>query len=206
MESPPPYQPKKKSTGLIVGLIIGGVLLCCGVPIIGIAIAGFWGFNKIGPIAKCGMSIEALGEAVIAFADDNGGKLPNAATWQDQVKPYYAKEAAKKKNKENPFGMFPVEGEWGCEAEDNVATGIAFNTALSGKKLADITDRSKAILLFETNQRKRNQSLKWDVKTLSNLPKRFGKSGIFVATADGQANMVDQNGRQQDVNFRGGMD
>jgi hypothetical protein len=203
MESPPPYQQKKKSTGLIVGLIIGGVLVCCGLPILALGGAAFWGFNKVGPMAKCGISIELMRNAVVAFADDNGGKLPTAATWQDQIKPYYAKELTRKKVKENPFGTISPEGEWGCEAEDNVSTGIAFNAELSGKKLADIKDQGGTIVLFESAERKRNLSLKYDPKTFGKLPKRFGTELMMIAPLTGDPKMVDKTGKETDINFDG---
>lgn len=204
MEAPPPYQPKKKSTGLIVGLIIGGVFICCGLPLLGLGGAAFWGFNKLGPVAKCGISIEAMRDAVVAFSDDNGGKLPNAATWQDQVKPYYVKEISKRSVKENPFGVIPAEGEWGCEAEDSVVTGIAYNSELSGKMLADIKDQSEAVVLFETMQRKRNQAEKYDPAKLAKPPKRFPSPSIFLATLRGEIKLVGAGGKQVDVDFKGG--
>ncbi len=201
MESPPPYQPKKKNTGLIIGLIIGGVLVCCGLPVALLGGAAIWGFKAGGPVVKCMVSLQAMQQAVNDFAADNGGKLPNASTWQDQVKPYYAKAIETKKIKENPFGVIPAEGEWGCEAENNSMTGIAFNLDLSGKKLADLKDPADTVLLFETKERGRNLAMKYDPTATKNLPKRFNGEAMFLVRVTGKPKMIGPGGKEQDINI-----
>ncbi len=204
MESPPPYQPKKKSTGLIIGLIIGGVLLCCGLPVVLLGGAAIWGMKAGGPVVKCTISLKAMQKAVHAYAAEHNGKLPTAATWQDQIKPYYSKAIADPKIAKNPFGFIPVEGEWGCEADDNVVTGLAFNTDLSGKTLADIKDPAGTVLLFESRERKRNLAQKYDAAKLANLPKRFKSEAIFMVTVSGETKMVGPGGKEQDIKIDAG--
>src|SRR4051794_25590392 len=104
MEAPPPYRQKKSNTGLIIGLIIGGVVICCGGPVLLLGGGIIWGLNTFGPLATCGLAIDDIQTALHDYANDHGGKLPAAATWQDDVKSYYIKASQKKKNKQgNPF-------------------------------------------------------------------------------------------------------
>jgi hypothetical protein len=202
MEQPPPYRPKKSNTGLIVGLVIGGLVVCCIGPLLLLGGGVWWGMTKGGPVAKCAISMEAMQEAVLEYANANGGKLPDAAKWQDLVKPYYAKAIQKSDAKDNPFGVIPAEGEWGCTADDEVATGIAFNSDLSNKKLADIQDQSGTVMLFEMKQRRMNLSGKYDKSNLGDMPKRFGKPALFIATVSGHTKMIGPNGKEADMNIR----
>ncbi|HSI73264.1 MAG TPA: hypothetical protein VK934_08805 [Fimbriimonas sp.] len=204
MEQPPPYRPKKSNTGLIIGLVIGALVICCGG---GAALLGggaWFAFKKVGPMAKCSISLEAMAHAVTAYADAHGGKMPDADKWQDQVKDLYAKEIQKSDAKEQPFGTIPAEGEWGCEADGNVTTGIAFNAELSGKKLADIKDQSNTIMLFEVKEHGRNLNAKYDAtKVAEQPPERFGDPALFTVTVDGDTKMIGKGGKHVNINFKG---
>jgi hypothetical protein len=198
MESPPPYRQKKNNTVVIVLVALALAALCC----CGVLGGGAWfGMSKVGPLAKCGISMETIHEAIMDYAEANQGKLPNAATWQDDVKPFYVEALKRDKSSENPFGTLSPDEVWGCEA-DGGPTGIAFNADLSGKKLDDLKDKSDVVILFEAPGKKQNLSMKYDLKQLEPLPKRFGKPGMFISTIDGHTKLVGANGKEQDMNFR----
>jgi hypothetical protein len=203
MEQPPPYRPKKSNTGLIIGLIIGALVICCGG---GMALLGggaWFAMKKVGPMAKCGISVEAMANACLAYANAHGGKLPDADKWQDQVKDLYAKELQKSNSKDQPFGTISADGEWGCEADGEVKTGIAFNSDLSGKKLDDVKDRSSTVMLFEVLKTGRNLNEKFDPENTTDIPKRFGDPARFTVTANGNTEMIGKNGKHVNIQFKG---
>lgn len=187
MESPPPYMPapKKSNTGLIVGLIIGGFLLCCLLPMGLIGGFGFWAFNKGKDIVACSISYEEIYGSLVDYSKEHDGKLPSAATWMDDVRPYYRKRTTTRKDERKVFGSMPVEGAFSCNSE-GVTTGMALNKDLAGKKLDEIKDRS-TVLLFETDHPAENLSETYKEKTDKDSPKSFGKPrGWFYVTVGGE--------------------
>ncbi|MGV3618354.1 MAG: hypothetical protein ACO1SV_23760 [Fimbriimonas sp.] len=200
MESPPPYSPKKKtSTGLIIALVIGGVVLCCVLPIGGIAGAGFWGINKIKGVATCAIGFEQIRDSVNAYAKANNGKLPTANKWMDQVRPFYAKEVSKVEG--NPFGAIPADSIWACTNEDGTKTGIAFNSDLSGKNLKDIQDHVATIVIFEIEKPAANAAESYKARPKATSPKMFGNPrGWFYAPLEGDikgSDFGDSSGRSR---------
>lgn len=110
-----------------------------------------WNFLKktAFPMAGCFIGFEEVRNSIVAYSEDHDGKLPNAKTWQDDVREYYRKESARQKKEKGPVQSFKVDGLWGCTLEDGSQTGIAFNSELSGKKVSDIKDKNDKILVFE---------------------------------------------------------
>ena len=187
MEGPPPFSApvKKKNTGLIIALVIGGIALCCIGPMLLVAGGGFFFFNKGKDLIACGQSIGFMRAAVIDYAKANGGKLPQADKWVDQVRPYYKKRVSNLKDEQKMFGAASAEGDWGCSAE-GTRTGIAFNTALSGKTLASITDKS-TVLLFETTSTGANLNQLFKPLPENTSPKIMGNPrGWFTAPLEGK--------------------
>lgn len=142
----------KNSTGMIIGLVIGGVVLCCGGSLALIGGAGWWAFNKTKGFVTCGITIQQLRDATIAYAEDHKGQLPKSATWMDDVRPYLKKETTDTEG--SPFKV-NTEGVYAC-TEENSSTGIAFNSALSGKNLSSIKDPSKTFVVFEVPEPPKN--------------------------------------------------
>ena len=179
--------PPRKRTNwpLIIGLIIAGIFCCCVLPAGLIGGGAFFLFGKAKDTVVCGMAFENLHEAILDYAHDHKETLPKAATWMDDVRPYYAKVvAAKGADKSNPFGNMPSEGAYSCTTEGKV-TGIAFNQALSGKKLADVRD-TDPILIFETNRAELNEAAAYVQGDMDASPKILGKPrGWYTATVNG---------------------
>jgi hypothetical protein len=193
METPPSYAPPKKSnTGLIIGLVLGGIAICC---IGGVALLGFFGlnfFNKtVAPMAACMASYEAVASSISAYADDHGGKLPSASAWQDELAPYVEKQLAKKKKENSPFKVIEPNGEWSCTFGDK-KTGLAYNVELDGKALADAR-RDNKIVIFEVEEIGRNLSQKYTERDKSSSPKLFGeRRGWITINAASGLQMNDQ--------------
>jgi hypothetical protein len=186
METPPSYAPPKKSnTGLIIGLVLGGIAICC---VGGVALLGFAGFNffkgTLAPMAECMISYEAITESISDYADEHQGKLPPAATWQDELMPYVQKRLAKVQKEDMPFKLMDPAGEWSCTMGDK-KTGMAFNTEVDGKLLADARKDDK-IVIFEIEQIGRNVSEKYVPRDKSTSPKLMGeRRGWITIGADG---------------------
>lgn len=190
MESPPPYMPPapKRNTGLIVGLIIGGIVLCCVLPVGLIGGFGYWAFGKAKPLVACTMAFTNVRDSVLDYAHDHNGKLPKAATWMDDVRPYYTKKIAsgKQDDAKQMFGGMPAEGVWGCADADGNKTGMAYNKDLDGKTLDSIKDKVSTIVVFETAQASMNLSQKYEPQPDASSPKMMGKPrGWFKAPLEG---------------------
>lgn len=165
---------KKSKTGLIIAIVLGVFGVCCVLPILG---GGFFGFNlfkKLTPMIGCVIGMDEAQQAIRLYADEHSGKLPNAKTWQDDLRPYYSRVEKDGKDKP-PFKTFPVDGEWVCNDDKDQRTGIAFNSELSGKKLADIKDPYSTVLLFEVDQPGMNQSATYKYRPKNTGPKLFGE-------------------------------
>jgi hypothetical protein len=200
METPPPYRPAKKSnTGLIIGLIIGGVAICCIGPLLLLGGGAWFGFKSVGPMVTCAMAIEDVQKAMLKYADDHNGHLPKAETWQDDIKPYYVKESKKNDKEGNPFKVMPAEGNWGCDA-GGTTTGFAFNSDLSDKEVATIKDKSTA-LVFEVPKTGHNLAMKYEKQDPNTSPKIFNeRRGWFVAPVDGEVGLMSPKGKNVHFN------
>ena len=198
MESPPPYYspiPKKSNTGLIVGLILGAVVLCCVLPIGVVGGLGFFGFTKAKGFVGCSFTFKNAQRAVLAYAAANHGSLPKAATWETDVKPYYAKEVKKHADEQKMFGSGSAEGTLGCSNDDGSITGISFNKGLSGKKLSEIKDPMDVVLLYEVATAGSNLNGEYKPQSFEKSPKIFNKTrGWYLAHVQGSPVIVGRNG------------
>lgn len=178
--SAPGYAPPRNSGNkvLIVILVIIAVM-CVGLIAAGVGMY-FWTMNLVKttfiPTAQCAVGFEELRAALLDYAKDHDGKLPKAETWQDDVKPYYAKvKLGSEQNKDVPAGFeikkFPLDGDWGCKISDKDMTGIAFNKDLSEMKVADIKDPYTTVLLFEIEKPSKNANEIYVPRSKTNAPR-----------------------------------
>lgn len=182
----PPQPRKNNNTVLIVVLILVILVPCIGLLVVGAA--GLWGFNSVKPMAQCMITFEAAHSAVLDYAKEKG-QLPNAETWQTDVKSYYAKHVGSKNDKFGPFEPSSADGEWGCKNGDS-STGIAFNSDLSGKKIDEIKDRYATILLFEVEKAQMNARAKYAPRPDKGSPKIFGEErGWITVPVEGEVKM-----------------
>jgi hypothetical protein len=180
-EMPPPYHPdmprpaKKSNTGLIIAIVIGAVALMCIVPIVIAGFAMFGVYKSAKPTIECFAAFDHVRQAIKDYAKDNDGKLPSAATWEDDIRPYFKKVAESDRGEMGPFNAMKVEGPWGCEGQNKSRTGMAFNIDLSGKKLGDIKDPRSTVLVFEVEQPGRNLHEKYKPRPKETSPKILGE-------------------------------
>jgi hypothetical protein len=181
-ETPPPYGygPKKKSsTTTVVFVILGVCAVCCILGVAGIAAAGYFGFKKSQGAIACTIGFKEAGKALESYAIAHNGKLPDAAKWQEQIRPYFTNEIAKEDEKDKStkmFGSFDPNGVWVCKDDSGggMNTGIAFNSDYSGQSIADIKTKSTATILYETPKTGMNLNAPYSELTDSSSPKIFG--------------------------------
>jgi hypothetical protein len=172
-------------TTIIVIIVASVVGICC----LGAAGIGFLGYRFITgaakPLAECTMNFSLVQQAVDKYAEAHGGKLPSAATWQDDVRPYFQQIAGRRRDF-GPFQVMDPNGDWGCTSGDT-KTGMAFNSDLSGKERSQLASQYDAILLFEIEAPKRNAAEPYKPRTFAASPKFMGKPrGWFVVPLNGQ--------------------
>lgn len=174
MEVPPPYipaQPKKNRT-LIIFLVVFGLLVCCGLPIALLG-GGWFLFNKGKPLVPCVMGLSQASRAVVAYVDKNG-KYPEAAKWQEQVKPFFTVDKEVSSQLDRLGIKTPnIDEPLVCWNEEP-KTGIAYNADLSGKLKKDLADKLSTIVLFETPTVKYNNAEKYVKRPKADAPKIFG--------------------------------
>ena len=193
MQNPPPYSaPAKLNSKLIIGLVVAAIAVCCVLPI-GFGIFG-WNFlvGKGSKFVTCILAYQMMPSAIAKYADANGGKLPDAAKWNDQVRPFYA-TVTKGKTDAGPFKLMDANAEWGC-TEDTFESGMYFNSAVSGKKLASLD--KDTVVLFEAPKTGKNLSGPYKAP-----PVRFGyyrpkRRGWIIVTADKTLYLVDETGKR----------
>lgn len=201
MQAPPSFSPSApKSGGSKIWIwILLGVGLCCFLPFLGLVGVGFWGFNVAKGIAGCGFSIDAVSKGMLQYAREHDGKLPNAATWQTDIAPMVDQQMAAIKKKSGPFKVIEANGEWGCFENDVLASGFAFNSDLSGKKLTDIKD-SKTVMIFEVSKPGRNQTMPYKPLDLNASPKILGNPrGWYTSDITGRSELIGKNGTRTTI-------
>ena len=83
----------------------------------------------------CAARMVTLVSATRAYAQDNNGRLPNAAQWQDAMAEFV-----------------DGEGELRCPArQDDPLPHYALNPSSAGMNVADVGDRDKVVLLYEAD-------------------------------------------------------
>lgn len=174
VSQPPPFAPqgpvpaKKNNTALILVIIFVAFACVCVLPAVLLYNVGRFALKEGLPMAQCGIAFEHVRDALNEYAKEHDGKLPPAATWQDDVRPYYKKIAEKAKDELGPIEPMDANGPWGCTQKSG-STGIAFNEALGGKKLADIEKPDETPLIFEVEQPSPNAH-----ETFEERPKETG--------------------------------
>ena len=160
----------------------------------------FWGFNQIKGTAECMFNFQDAQKGVLLYASEHGGKLPNAETWQDDVREDYRKSMRPKD--QAPFGEMSPDGDWGCKDPNGTLSGMAFNSDLSGKQLNDIKDQVTTIMLFEAAHPSKNLHQPYKPQDFLSSPITIGGKhrGWMEVPDNGQITMIGQNGKRIPVN------
>ena len=190
-ETPPPFQippPAAKATSsankacLIIVLMV--LLLCAILAVIfAVFIKGFW--TQLSSTGGCVATFEMTQESMMAYADEHNGKLPNAKTWQDDIKPYYdrlyKKMAEEVKDVEMLRGFLPPAPDSPLQCDnDGQVTGVAFNSEMSGKKLSDVKSPTTTVTLFESDQTGHNLAMPYKELPKSKAPKLMNEKRDWI--------------------------
>lgn len=168
--SPPPTPRKKNNTGLIIGIVLACVLIpCIGVGVL-MLLGVNWVKNTAFPMASCAIGFEQVRQAIGDYADAHDGKFPQAETWQDDVKSYYGAIMKNRAEDLGPIKPMDPNGDWGCKIDDSRMTGMAFNSELSGKKVADVKDPYGTVLIFEIEKAMKNAHEKYRPRSKASSP------------------------------------
>ena len=83
-------------------------------------------------VRLCGQNVAWLADGVRAYAADHDGRFPSADSWLEQIRPY-------------------LDGERELRGTPGFC-GYAYNEALGGKRLADLSNASRVVSIFETTR------------------------------------------------------
>ncbi len=156
--TPPAFNPPNQQSGskLWLWLLLIVIAFC-----ILVMVALFFSckamMNTGMSMVSCAMNGDLARNAVLAYAQEHDGVLPNAETWQDDVRANYERlyqKAMGEMSSEDMPSWLKLDvakpGEvLGCSM-GGTKTGFAFNSEVSGKKLSDFTDPKTTVLIFET--------------------------------------------------------
>lgn len=183
-------------------LILVGLLLACGCGVVALGYFGFGAMKKIaGPIAGCSINFKATRDGILEYARAHDGRLPNAETWQDDVKDYVRRQLTSLQTQEREVQEFinakvmNPDADWGCYVHETRTTGIAFNSDLSGKLLTDIKDPWNTPLVFEIEKPRKNAAEKYAPLPESSSPTIMGEPrGWIRMPVDGRMQGMTEGG------------
>jgi hypothetical protein len=196
MEAPPPFAvpppqiPKKKSSlGVVLLLLFFGFIFCCGLPTFLFMKRGIAAYNSVSPIVGCSINFSTVQAAIRRYATDHEGKLPPAKTWQTDIRHYMLGST------KNPMlKLWERQGPWMCTDPKGRETGIAFNSALAGKKISEIPDPYGTVMIFEVPSTGDNQAWPYE-KPKTSGPEVFGRPRpwITMPVMGGESTFGDDN-------------
>ncbi|MCW5942047.1 MAG: hypothetical protein KIS66_07430 [Fimbriimonadaceae bacterium] len=199
MDTPPPFQgaPRRGRANWIVITLAALALLClcCGG-------GALWCGRNAMPIAGCMATYGFVSAAVDDYAKDHDGKLPPADKWQEALAPYYSKVSAQENVPQgNPFiniEFADIGKPMGCVESGRVVSGMAYNTKVAGKKIADIKDPRTTPLFFEVPEAKMDLALEYTDQNAAQAPKMFFQPrGWLVLNVSGNVELVTEKGRTE---------
>lgn len=168
----------------------------CGIGAIG---GGLFFWNKVSPIAGCMLNFQAVESGMQDYLRANNNKFPKAETWQNDIKKYVGKYLTSEET--GPIKAMDVNGTWHCES-DGIKTGIAFNSALSGKNVADITDQSTTVMIFEIETPRMNAAEPYKARDINTSPMIFGDHrGWLTISVNGTRGGMKSNRSKNDFNW-----
>jgi hypothetical protein len=184
MESPPQFAPhspapKKSNALLIVILVILGLCaLCC----VGMIILSMNVFGKMKNGIGCVMHFEFARKALSDYSNANGGKLPPADSWQDDIVQYYGKgKAGEKMSGGGILDFGDATKDLGCAGDSgSPATGMAFNSDLAGKTVAEAKKNPTTVVLFEVPQTGRNIAMPFKAQPGQSPSKIMGQPRDWI--------------------------
>ncbi|MBS1721848.1 MAG: hypothetical protein JSS66_02450 [Armatimonadetes bacterium] len=202
---PPPFEapPVPRATNSANKACLAAILLvaCACLVICGIGAFSFKGFfDQAVQTASCAEMFDMAHKATLAYAKTHAGKFPPAATWEDDIQPYYKNLydtfAAEASHKKLPKGAWPpAPGEALVCKWQGRTTGIAYNNELANKFQSSFKDPSTTAVVFEVDGTGRNQTEKYVAKPKASAPKIFyNERDWIVFFIDGNKNPLETSG------------
>ena len=127
--------------------------------------------------AACVAHIKDLTLATLTYANDHGGRLPDATSWADGIAPYLDSAA----------------GAFQCPSAVNKDFSYAYNESLSGKNVNEVKEPAGVVLVFESDL---GRNAAGDQQLLPIEPRHIG--GDDYGLADGHAMWVMRRVRSTD--------
>lgn len=183
------------------------MISCCGLIGFGAFQMFRGGMAMVGSVVGCTMNFTLAQAALKAYAEDNGGKLPPAATWQDALKPYHDRLIGKMgpemaKIKQSGFMDFtpasmdkPLECSFG-----EPTTTVTFNSDIGGKLLKDV--KPATIAFFESTDAKRNAHAPYKERPAKESPKIMGSPRDWLTfPVEGDPDLFSSSNSNMDMNI-----
>ena len=126
-------------------------------------------------------NLRQIGLATVTYAQEHMGRLPDADNWVDAILPQWKEARETDGTLFDPTLLFRDPS-----APEGQRWNYAFNRALSGVKLDDITDPARTVLLFESTAGTKNAA---DTGQSLPHPGRHN-GGDYYVFADGHAKWV----------------
>jgi hypothetical protein len=202
MQTPPPFReapnynpgvPKKSNTGLIIGIVVGVLVLCCGLPTIGSMLLFGKVKDGIGGLAACASNSETLSNALKSYAAANDGKIPPAASWKQDLSKYMVANSKEMEGMEVLGAKaWGPNDDWTCK-EGDVSTRWVMDPKFGGKLLKDAG--TSEVILFESAAVKGQLIATYKPEDFKTSPKVMGieNRGFYVITSGG-LNTVGKSG------------
>lgn len=113
------------------------------------------GVEEMRPVSACMVEGTALRDALIKYANRNGGRLPSTTTWTQDAKDEFLRRRKELialdvslRGKEGvPWS--DDDGPWGCHNGSRIQA-FQYNADLAGTELKAIKNPQKTVLIFET--------------------------------------------------------
>jgi len=121
-------------------------------------------------------NLRQIGLVVVVYAQEHGGRLPDADRWVDEIAPTLAHGGEKALR----------SLLWDQATPPTQPYGYAFNRSLSGVNLATLKDPSQVVMVFESTLDRRNAA---DTGQSVPSPGRHG-GGTHYVFADGRARWI----------------
>lgn len=180
-QAPPPFNPpaRKNSSTKVLLAVLFFVVVPCIVLIVVAAVLMKGALNVINesvmPTAECAINYEVMRNSLMDYAKEHDNQLPDAAKWMDEVRPYFAKAKFPEVKGLITLKKMDPNGDWGCRLSETEMSGMAFNIALSKKKLTDIAAGDNPILLFEIEKPRKNAAEEYKARPKETSPRIFGE-------------------------------
>lgn len=216
MSTPPPFEPlpdepRKKGPKIWLWVILGVVVICCGgIAYFANAVRNMFNSGGVGAMTGCLLAYDGIYKGLEDYAKEHDGKLPPAESWQVELKPYYEKYVTAKAEKmENPLFEIAVakaDEPWGCVQGGKLISGMAYNSDVAGKVLADLPNKAETVLVFEIKDPAMNANMAYaaqpyDASPVLKAPNNEADNrGWLELTADGETSLMGKSGKRNEVN------